>query len=635
MAIRVQLLAKAFRVALTSVTLLAIGSTAGARADEPPRHNLVIELRQPELAPGLATLAVEVRAPDLKEPVSVQLSRSDGGVTGAIYLPPGKARVIELAGLDEKGRVLYRGVSTDDIASKVPVSLVIALSPLEGGEPLAVSFSTFQIKVEQSAGHKGAIQLRASVYDADGNLAHLTPDDYNWGAQGPVPWDPKFQFPHGPVLNIPGPSSGTVPIKICPLGTTTVSVCTPKGCRNVRICADPVVAVSAGLSHTCALTNGGAVLCWGDNTDGQLGSARVAGCGLLSSESFCTATPTRIACPAGSSCVFKQVSAGHRHTCAIDTNEQLFCWGSNANQELGVPAVSGSTTTPTRVTTMAIAVAAGDGFTCAITHNVGNKRQVQCWGANDFGQTAQPLTAPTGEQFPGPTIVLSPVNPIPTPALASLLEDKLILAGRRHTCAVTNDGWMQCWGNNDVQQVSNTLPITVAPIAGSPFTGAFNCGTCTITPVTVAGALFAGVGRSPLDVAGAGGDTTCASFTGGSTTCWGSHPVSLPSTVTIRSIDAGDDHVCAVTGTDTICWGRGDWGQLGNGMSGNLITPFLMPTPVTVLTTSVFTQVSAGGTHTCAVTTGGNVSCWGRNTDGQLGTGTFGTQVTTPVASLL
>jgi alpha-tubulin suppressor-like RCC1 family protein len=622
------------RIALVPATLLSIGLTVASSAAEPSRNNLVVELRQPETAPGIATLAVEVRAPDIKEPIKAQIRRGKEGLSGAIYISPGKAREIHVVGLDGEGRVLYRGVSTADISSKSPVSVVVALSPRGGGEPIAVSIATYSIKIEQSREPKGELKLRARVYEANGNLAHLTPDDYNWGSHGPSPWDSRFQFPRGPEVTLPGSTEPQTPVALCPLGWTTVTICVRNVCRPLRTCADPVVAVSAGQAHTCALTSSGSALCWGDNTDGQLGSAQRTGCGPLSSEPFCTPTPTRVTCPAGSPCTFKQISAGQHHTCAVDTNEQLFCWGSNSSQQLGVPSVRRFTATPTLVTTMALAVAAGDSFTCAITHNAASHRLLQCWGANDLGQTMRPLTAPTGEQYPGPTIVRGDVNPIPTPTPVTYTESKLLVAGSRHACLVTHDGWMQCWGDNNLQQVSNTYPIAVAPITGSPFPGSFNCGTCTITPVTVAGALYSGGLGSPLDVAGAGGETTCASFTGFDTTCWGSHPVSLPWPVVVKSIDAGSDHVCAVTETSTICWGRGDWGQLGNGTSGNLITPFSMPTPVTVLTASVFTQVSAGGTHTCAVTTGGNVSCWGRNAEGQLGTGTYGGQVTAPVASL-
>jgi alpha-tubulin suppressor-like RCC1 family protein len=635
MATHLQSFAHPFRITLASAIVLLLGLVLASSAAEPPRNNLVVELRQPATAPRITALAVDVRAADIKEPIRAQIRRGKEGLIDAIYIPPGKAREIQVVGLDDKGRVLYQGVSTADIGSKSPVSLVVALSPREGGEPIAVSIATYTIKIEQSSGRKGELKLRASVYDANGNLAHLTPDDYNWGSNGPSPWDSRFQFPHGRDVTIPGSTSPQTMLPLCPFGTTTITICARNVCRPLKICVDPVVAVSAGQAHTCALTDSGSVLCWGDNTDGQLGSAQTTGCGSLTSEPYCTPTPTRITCTAGSPCTFKQISAGQRHTCAVDTNDQLFCWGSNSSQQLGVPAVMGFTATPTRVTTMALAVAAGDGFTCALTHNAGGHRLVECWGANDFGQTMRPLTAPTGEQYPGPTIVRGDVNPIPIPTVVTFMETKLIVAGSHHACYVTTDGWMQCWGDNNVQQVSNTRPITVAPITGSPFPGAFTCGTCTITPVTVAGALHAGGLGSPLDVAGAGGETTCASFTGFDTTCWGSHPVSLPSPIVVKSIDAGADHVCAVTGTNTICWGRGDWGQLGNGTSGNLITPFSMPTPVTVLTPSVFTQVSAGGVHTCAVTTGGTVSCWGRNSEGQLGTGTFGSQVTTPVASLL
>jgi alpha-tubulin suppressor-like RCC1 family protein len=98
----------------------------------------------------------------------------------------------------------------------------------------------------------------------------------------------------------------------------------------------------------------------------------------------------------------------------------------------------------------------------------------------------------------------------------------------------------------------------------------------------------------------------------------------------VTSIDAGATHACAVTSIGTQCWGDGNVGQLGDGRS-SAFGGISAPTPGTVITSATYTQVSAGGTHTCAVTTDGHVHCWGRNAEGQLGTGSFVTVIATPV----
>ena len=82
-------------------------------------------------------------------------------------------------------------------------------------------------------------------------------------------------------------------------------------------------------------------------------------------------------------------------------------------------------------------------------------------------------------------------------------------------------------------------------------------------------------------------------------------PVSPP--LTFTSVDAGANHTCAITTQGpAYCWGAGDSGQLGNGsFSGNQAKPVL------VFGEHSFASVSAGGNHTCGVTTEQQTYCWG------------------------
>jgi len=74
------------------------------------------------------------------------------------------------------------------------------------------------------------------------------------------------------------------------------------------------------------------------------------------------------------------ISAGWRHSCAVDNNDgQLSCWGSNSD---------GQSSVPTSVTdTMAFRVGSGESHTCALMMDT---RQVQCWGADGVGQSSVP-----------------------------------------------------------------------------------------------------------------------------------------------------------------------------------------------------------------------------------------------------
>ena len=83
--------------------------------------------------------------------------------------------------------------------------------------------------------------------------------------------------------------------------------------------------------------------------------------------------------------------------------------------------------------------------------------------------------------------------------------------------------------------------------------------------------------------------------------------------------DAGQKHTCAVRNdTKIMCWGTGTSGQIGDGYSITHQTPQLVDSPAW----ASFTKVSAGNSHTCAMTNNSAIMCWGNNSNGQLGDGT-------------
>lgn len=412
---------------------------------------------------------------------------------------------------------------------------------------------------------------------------------------------------------------------------TTVSRTTPV---DVADTGNGVVAVTAQYDHTCALITGGSVVCWGSNTYGQLGDNSDAN----------RLTPTNVV---GLPDAIRAISAGTTHTCALTINSTAWCWGDNSNGELG----DGSTT---RRTTPVLAVGLdshvnaivlGYEYTCAVVTN----STVKCWGYNSIGQLGDGTT-----------------NDSITPVAVVGLEGNIrsITANFYHVCAVTGNGNTKCWGANysgrlgDGTNIHRTTPVGVLGLTAS--IRAVSAGTTHTCAVTSDGALFCwgsnafgqlGYGvpshLTPQIVPGlnsnarsltAGSSHTCA-LTAKDVQCWGSNyngmlgdgstiSQMIPTTVqgldgSVRSVAAGDDHTCAITGAGQVeCWGANNDGQLGDG------TTTMRTTPVEVIGLGDVTALAADDYHTCAVTNNGGVQCWGYNGSGQLGDDTTITRLT-------
>jgi RHS repeat-associated protein/uncharacterized repeat protein (TIGR01451 family) len=348
------------------------------------------------------------------------------------------------------------------------------------------------------------------------------------------------------------------------------------------------ISISAGGSHTCALTtNGGGVKCWGRNYYGQVGDGTTTD----------RTTPVNVS---GLTSGVIAIAAGYEFSCALTTSGGVKCWGWNGSGQLG----DGTTThrlAPVEVsglTSGVTAIATGYEHTCALVTGGG----VKCWGSNSNGQLGDGTT----------TNRTTPVN---VSGLASGVT--AISTDGNHTCALTTGGGVKCWGSNSDGQVGD--------------------GTTTdrTTPVNVSG-LASGVAAITT-----GGEHTCALTTGGGVKCWGANwngPIG-DGTTTLRTtpvdvsgltsgataIAAGIEHTCALTtGGGVKCWGLNTNGRLGDGTTTNR----LVPVDVSGLASGA-TAIVTGGKHTCALMTGGGVKCWGKNL-GQLGDGTT-TDRTTPV----
>jgi alpha-tubulin suppressor-like RCC1 family protein len=83
-------------------------------------------------------------------------------------------------------------------------------------------------------------------------------------------------------------------------------------------------------SHSCAITRGGAVRCWGPNSDGQLGNGSTKD----------SARPVAVSGLTG----IVAVTVGGAHTCAITKDRRVKCWGADENEQLGNGSLKNSPT---------------------------------------------------------------------------------------------------------------------------------------------------------------------------------------------------------------------------------------------------------------------------------------------------
>ncbi len=299
-----------------------------------------------------------------------------------------------------------------------------------------------------------------------------------------------------------------------------------------------VLDLSAAGDHTCAVTAGGGVKCWGANNSGQLGNG-------ITTDS---ATPVAVM---GLSSGVTAVTTGEAHSCALLSGGTVKCWGSNSDLQLGATATDASPT-PVPVAGLAAGVTAiaagtdnlGTGHTCALAGGV-----VQCWGNNSSGELGRTTTDFT-DGVPGNVTGLSGVGGV--------------AVGASTTCTfASSNGAASCWGRDDEGELGD---------------GHDGVSLEQHSPVAVSGPL---TGVTSLS---AGFYFTCA-VAGGAAKCWGDGsdgelgnggealqhaPVQVTGlSAGVAQIAAGTHHACAVLSSGAVtCWGLNSAGQLGDGKDG-------------------------------------------------------------------
>lgn len=185
------------------------------------------------------------------------------------------------------------------------------------------------------------------------------------------------------------------------------------------------MAIDAGATHTCALATDGVVHCWGANIVSQTGSAGVQ-CEWIR----CTPRPT----PVDGDHRFVSIALGENHSCAIDAAGTTWCWGFPWPFTNGAPGANGNVHAPMSITggIPLVRVSGGLLHTCGLT----GAGLAFCWGGdNAWGERG--------------TVPMSTANsPV---AVDGGRAWQSLSAGHSFTCALDADGHAWCWGMSGPQ----------------------------------------------------------------------------------------------------------------------------------------------------------------------------------------
>ncbi len=302
-----------------------------------------------------------------------------------------------------------------------------------------------------------------------------------------------------------------------------------------------------------------------------------------------TPEPSAATSTAAAELRFQQVTV----QCGVATDRRAWCWGGNNVGQLG------SGTTNSSENPVAVvgghrfrSLSTGSSFTCGVTPG----DIAFCWGHNQFGK----LGNGTIEVDDCPAGIPCSTKPLRVAGGLRFIE---VSAGQHHTCGVTTDNRVYCWGWNGFGQLGDGTtddhlkPHPVSCTVRFTHVSTGNYHTCA---VTVRHHLYCWGENSygQLGTRGGGRDWQHAHL----------RPSPAAGGLEYRQVSAGYFDTCAITTDDrAYCWGDNSYGKLGNGHPNE----GFQRTPSPVAGGLLFRQVDPGYLQTCGVTTANVAYCWG------------------------
>tara|TARA_B100000683_G_scaffold179684_1_gene173107 strand:- start:1902 stop:3461 length:1560 start_codon:yes stop_codon:yes gene_type:complete len=232
-----------------------------------------------------------------------------------------------------------------------------------------------------------------------------------------------------------------------------------------------------------------------------------------------------------------------------------------------------------------------------------------------------------------------------------------VSVGASHSCSVSENNKLWCWGQNDQGQIGNNLVLgSSSQLEPQLFNETQSWQTVTAglahnCALTVQGKLYCWgrnqygatgtslsaqliIGWEALDTQSlswidlaAAGASACAIKDDKSLWCWGKSgetPLGNTSNFHLQqpaqvgvfqwlSLSAGERHACGIQGDRSLhCWGQNDAHQVSSDDVNNVVAP-------TLVSDASWESVSVGQNHACGIHDDGDMFCWGLNSFGQTG----------------
>jgi alpha-tubulin suppressor-like RCC1 family protein len=316
------------------------------------------------------------------------------------------------------------------------------------------------------------------------------------------------------------------------------------------------------------------------------------------------------------------LGGGAFHSLAVDSDGSVWAWGNNSFGQVGNGTAAGQggsgVLTPTQVQQLSggnitsVIKVAGGGIQSSGQHSLALKSDgtVWGWGSNNDGQL-------------GDGTLAERTSAVQTKVITDVVA---IAAGGQHSLALKNDGTVWAWGDNADGQlgigntITQTQPVQITALNGMVMVAIAAGGNHSLA-VRDDGTVWAW-GSNSNGQLGATTTQTC-----GTVSC-SMAPIQASGIVSATLVTAGDEHSVALKSDATVwAWGDNQAGELGTGTGQG------GPTPVQVNGLTGVTAISsqANGKHSLALKSDGTVWAWGSNVSGQIGNGSIGGTVNTPV----